>query len=431
MSAMCVIHAYTPLMNTNLDFPKLGSTSLSIPRFSKEIISDLLKRALYLLINDETILHLEGDYTVVGDLHGNIRDLLRIVAFSGNPFMCPYLFLGDYVDRGAHSVEVITLLLAFKVAFPQNVYLLRGNHEFAEVNKNYGFYQQCISLYDEEIYNKFNEVFSYLPLGAVVNKTSFVVHGGIGSSFAGIADLEHITRPITNFKSGKLARIVQDLMWSDPGETAVGFCSSTRGYGAIFGLDALRNFLKISRLKNLIRAHQCVQNGVEKLFHGRIYTIFSSSSYSPFLPNKAGIIRFNNETVLSYNFLPVPQLTAAETKYKDFDNNSDIQPLCTRAHRTFVQARKPYRVQKNSDGTTDIVQCGFTQPQLKKLTIKLKIQSVEPYAKNPIQQKQIRYVRSIPKYSSMTLKPLELPTEQLKQIEKDGNEDEITIADFN
>ena len=403
MAARCIINAYTPLFsNAETDFSKLGAGVLYIPRFPKKIISDLLKTALYLFINEDTILDIKGDFTLVGDLHGNIRDLMRILSQSGNPFLCPYLFLGDYVDRGDFSIEVITLLLAFKIAYPENVFLIRGNHEFAEVNKNYGFYEQCIRLYDEEIYNKFNEVFNYLPLGAIVNENSFVVHGGIGPSFKGVSELKHIMRPIVNFRNCHLAPIIQDLMWSDPQENIDGFCKSTRGFGQIFGIDALKSFLISSKLKHLIRAHQCVYNGVEKLFHGKIYTVFSSSSYSS-IANKAGILKFNNGIINPYNFVPIPQLKTAEVNYKDFATLNE-KPYCTRT-RIYSSARKPIRAQKIS--SDDMIRTSFTQPQLKKLSIRPRVTSTGPIRNEGKQVKHTtRVPQTLPKLPIKTPSPI-------------------------
>ena len=425
MAARCIINAFTPLFsNPEADFSKLGSDVLYMPRFPKSIISDLLKTALYLFINEDTILNIKGDFTLVGDLHGNIRDLMRILSQSGNPFLCPYLFLGDYVDRGDFSVEVIILLLAFKIAYPENVYLIRGNHEFAEINRNYGFYDQCMRLYDEDIYNKFNEVFNYLPLGAIVNENSFVVHGGIGPSFTAVSELQNIMRPIINFKNGRLAPIIQDLMWSDPQENVGGYCKSTRGFGQIFGADALKHFLISSKLKHLIRAHQCVYNGVEKQFHGKIFTVFSSSSYSS-IANKAGILKFNNDLILSYNFAPIPQLKTDDVKYKDFIAVNE-KPYCTRT-RIYSSARKTIRAQKNS--SDDMIRASFTQPQLRKLSIRPRVTSTDPIHREPKPLKTISTVpRNLPRLPLKTPSPK--PPKPIQLEEEDKNDSSIPIPEY-
>ena len=103
----------------------------------------------------------------------------------------------------------------------------------------------------------------------------------------------------------------------DVAKHSVAAGGSERFHSVKHGIDALKSFLISSKLKHLIRAHQCVYNGVEKLFHGKIYTVFSSSSYSS-IANKAGILKFNNDIINPYNFVPIPQLKTAEVNYKDF-----------------------------------------------------------------------------------------------------------------
>jgi serine/threonine-protein phosphatase PP1 catalytic subunit len=106
-------------------------------------IRSVCQMARAVFLQQPVLLELEAPLKVVGDIHGQFDDLLSIFDYGGFPPEQNYLFLGDYVDRGKQSVETMVLLLAYKVKYPENFFLLRGNHESAEINKLYGFYDEC------------------------------------------------------------------------------------------------------------------------------------------------------------------------------------------------------------------------------------------------------------------------------------------------
>lgn len=102
----------------------------------------------------------DNEITVCGDVHGQYYDLLNIFSMNGNPSLKnPYLFNGDFVDRGSFSVEVMMTLCAWKVLYPKYFFLNRGNHEAKSLNKMYGFENEVKHKYDAKIFDLFSDLF--------------------------------------------------------------------------------------------------------------------------------------------------------------------------------------------------------------------------------------------------------------------------------
>ena len=114
-------------------------------KFTENEIKGVVSASRTVLLSQPMLLELEAPIKIVGDIHGQFTDLIKIFQNGGFPPEANYLFLGDYVDRGQNSLETIMLLLCYKIKYPENFFLLRGNHEAAEINKLYGFYDECSS----------------------------------------------------------------------------------------------------------------------------------------------------------------------------------------------------------------------------------------------------------------------------------------------
>ncbi|CAF4338374.1 unnamed protein product, partial [Adineta steineri] len=149
-----------------------------------------------LFLEQPVLLELDVPVKICGDIHGQYVDLLRIFECSGYPPESNYLFLGDYIGRGKQSIETICLLFAYKVKYPENIFLLRGNHECASINRIYGFYDECKRRYNIELWNIFNDCFNCLPVAAIIDDKIFCCHGGLSPNLQHRGKIGQINRPI-------------------------------------------------------------------------------------------------------------------------------------------------------------------------------------------------------------------------------------------
>lgn len=280
---------------------------ISLP--DETTLSSLIDAAIATLHEDPVTLLLTGSFSVVGDLHGDIRTLLRIFATNGYPPQSPYLFLGDYVDRGHYSLEVMTLLCCLKILYPDSIYLLRGNHETRAITKSFGFCKECTKKMSKHIYNKFCRLFDELPLVAIINQKVFCSHGGISQEAMDISNVFLLPKPEKDHKSSP---IITDLLWSDPSESTKGFKPSRRGCGHYFGQDACDRFLQTNGLSIVIRGHELCEDGFKKSFaKSSCWTVFSSADYCGQW-NKASVLHVENDTVV--NALILEPMTDSEHK---------------------------------------------------------------------------------------------------------------------
>jgi len=172
----------------------------------------LCDQARVKLMGQPMLLDLGAPIKICGDIHGQFSDLLRLFEYGGFPPESNYLFLGDYVDRGKQSIEVICLLFAYKIKYPENFFILRGNHEAGGINRIYGFYDECRRRYTVKLWKTFCSVFDCLPCTATVDSKIICMHGGLSPELQKLEQIENLRRPCDVPDSGLLC----DLLWSDP-----------------------------------------------------------------------------------------------------------------------------------------------------------------------------------------------------------------------
>uniref|UniRef100_A0A1D1XD21 Serine/threonine-protein phosphatase 5 n=1 Tax=Anthurium amnicola TaxID=1678845 RepID=A0A1D1XD21_9ARAE len=249
------------------------------------------------------------NFTVCGDVHGQFYDLLNIFELNGLPSEDnPYLFNGDFVDRGSFSLEVILTLFAFKCMSPQAMYLARGNHESKSMNKIYGFEGEVKSKLSETFVELFAEVFCCLPLAHVINNKVFVVHGGLFSvDGVKLSDI----RAIDRFHEPPEEGLMCELLWSDP-QPHPGRGPSKRGVGLSFGGDVTKRFLQENNLDLVVRSHEVKDEGYEIEHDGKLITVFSAPNYCDQMGNKGAFIRFRapelKPDIVSFSAVPHPDV---------------------------------------------------------------------------------------------------------------------------
>jgi len=250
-------------------------------------------------IQQPILLELEAPLKIVGDVHGQYYDLLRLFEYGGFPPEANYLFLGDYVDRGKQSLETVCLLLAYKVKFPENFFLLRGNHECASINRIYGFYDECKRRFSIKLWKTFTDCFNTLPVSAIVDEKILCMHGGLSPELKNFDQIRRIMRPTDVPDSGLLC----DLLWSDPDRDISGWGENDRGVSYTFGADVVTKFLNKHDLDLICRAHQVVEDGYEFFARRQLVTLFSAPNYCGEFDNAGAMMSVDDTLMCSFQIL--------------------------------------------------------------------------------------------------------------------------------
>ena len=264
-------------------------------------IKYLINTSKRLLIEQPTFLDLESPITVCGDTHGQYPDLLRLFDLGGYPPETNYLFLGDYVDRGEQSIETICLLLAYKIKYEENFFILRGNHECGSINRIYGFYDECKRRYNLKIWKNFVDLFNCLPIAASIDEKIFLVHGGLSPELKNIDEIKKIMRPTDVPEEALLC----DLLWSDPDQDNIAkdWGTNDRGVSVTFNEKVLGKFLENNDLDLICRAHQVVEEGYEFFGDKKLVTVFSAPNYCGEFDNNGAIMLVDENLMCSFKII--------------------------------------------------------------------------------------------------------------------------------
>ncbi|KAF8374999.1 hypothetical protein PRIPAC_81428 [Pristionchus pacificus] len=275
---------------------KYGKKGFYYPFKSAEIMITLAA-VKKILKKEPPMIEMKVPVVIVGDLHGQYSDLIRIFDMfrdDTNPgyLNTRYVFLGDYVDRGRQSLEIIMILFMLKVLYPRQFALLRGNHECRAINKAYGFAAEIRERFLDpkkslEIFEGFNEVFTHLPLSCLVADSILCMHGGISSKMKTRDDIMKIPKPLKDVSTNPIAT---DLLWADPmiGLPWFDVPNKVRGVSVYFGEETLDNVLNDLNLTMVFRGHQMMMNGFN-FYHNKLITVFSAAAYYPDKPNRGAI----------------------------------------------------------------------------------------------------------------------------------------------
>ncbi|CAF0958681.1 unnamed protein product [Rotaria sordida] len=279
-------------------------------RLDEQCALHLVNLAQQTLEHEPNILVVQRPVTIVADIHGQFYDLLTILSAGGEPAKTRYLFLGDYVDRGQFECECIFLLFALKLNYPQNINLLRGNHETRQMTEAFQFKLECQKKYGSmSLYDACMIAFDALPICAVIDSRFLCMHGGISPDIQTLSDIEKLNRFMEIPSSGPLC----DFLWSDPSEDfdqvdekQPNFKpNNVRGCSHFFSYNACRDFLFRNKLLSIIRGHEVQKDGV-KFFRKSSQTkfpvlisLFSAPNYCDVYNNVAAILKLDANQQMS------------------------------------------------------------------------------------------------------------------------------------
>jgi len=301
-------------------------------QLSENEIRYLCVKSRDIFVNQPILLELEAPIKICGDIHGQYYDLLRLFEYGGFPPEANYLFLGDYVDRGKQSLETICLLLAYKIKYPENFFILRGNHECASINRIYGFYDECKRRYNVKLWKTFTDCFNCLPIAALIDEKIFTMHGGLSPDLQSMEQIRRVMRPTDVPDTGLLC----DLLWSDPEKDITGWSENDRGVSFTFGQDVVARFLQKHDLDLICRAHQVVEDGYEFFAKRQLVTLFSAPNYCGEFDNAGAMMSVDETLMCSFQILK-PAEKKQKYAYGGINSGRPVTPPRTKKKKEMAK----------------------------------------------------------------------------------------------
>ena len=267
----------------------------------RAVIHSICDAVVEVLEEEPSLLRLRPGVKIFGSLHGRFRDLLRLFKNFGVPEVhhasesrsdleaVDYLFLGNYVDHGPHSLEIVLLLFSLKLKFPRQVHLLRGSHECKTVNYTGGLGQECRArlgedpLGRESVFNKINRVFNFLPFAALLGGDILCVPSGIGNSLFSLADVQSLARPFVfdpAFLFCSEQKLVHDLLCSQPALCGrVTSPSAAENSLGKFGPRTIEQFKQKNQLRLILSSNRVVRENAFEYFDTKFFSIWSNFGF--------------------------------------------------------------------------------------------------------------------------------------------------------
>ncbi|CAK4628756.1 hypothetical protein AeMF1_015246 [Aphanomyces euteiches] len=376
----------------------------------RDYVVQILKATLAMLQEKPNITYLsiapQPHITVIGDIHGQLDDLLLIFRENGLPSESnPYVFNGDLVDRGPRSIECALIVFAFALVYPDHVHINRGNHEDRNINVSMGFMKECLTKYDAEVFDLFGLVFTYLPVATVMDNRILIVHGGVPRKHSlKLAELDIFVRndydvckyrqkTKVNAEAFERNQILMDLFWSDP-HTADDWVENKRGAGINYGADHVYKFIKHNEIEWIVRSHECVPQGYLWPYgdQGMLVTLFSASNYCGVANNMGCFMRIPASRDEKPSFIQY-MATSSESDLVVTNLEGLIDVVCT--HRSDLLARFQ---EKDVHGTNHIEIPAWEHVMDQVLQMKLNWPVVRPLLTSVEPDHTINYVGFLNRY---------------------------------